>query len=87
MLKLFAFRSQAVYNGKDAVDLMEKECKKRKNCCKSIVLIVENNFLAFKLILMDINMPIMDGVESTKILKSKMKKQELPETTIIACTA
>eukprot|EP00828_Plagiopyla_frontata_P011299 TRINITY_DN16230_c0_g1_i1.p2 TRINITY_DN16230_c0_g1~~TRINITY_DN16230_c0_g1_i1.p2 ORF type:complete len:112 (-),score=17.34 TRINITY_DN16230_c0_g1_i1:175-510(-) len=55
---------------------METECKNRKHCCRT-----------FKLILMDINMPIMDGIEATKILRAKMKDQELPNTIIIACTA
>ena len=32
-------------------------------------------------------MPVMDGIEATKILKSKMQEQKLPETTIVACTA
>lgn len=39
------------------------------------------------LVVMDIQMPIMDGYEATKQLKELMKKKELPEIPIIALTA
>ena len=36
---------------------------------------------------MDCDMPVMDGWEATKILKEKMKKSEIKNIPIIACTA
>ena len=41
----------------------------------------------YKLIFMDCNMPIMDGLEATKILKAKMKDKEIDPIVIVACTA
>jgi len=39
------------------------------------------------MILMDCQMPIMDGYETTKMLKEKMKNKEIPEIPIVALTA
>ena len=41
----------------------------------------------YDLILMDISMPIMDGIESTKAIRSFEDKNNLPRTPIIALTA
>ncbi len=40
-----------------------------------------------KLILMDCQMPLMDGYETTRILKKKMKENKIPEIPIVALTA
>ena len=36
---------------------------------------------------MDINMPVMDGVKATSILKEKMRICEIPYTPIVAVSA
>lgn len=41
---------------------------------------------AFKVILMDINMPVMDGYQATNLLKEMMKNGEISECPIIAVT-
>jgi CheY-like chemotaxis protein len=53
--------------------VMERNLKK---CCGK-----------YGLIFMDINMPVMDGMEAMKILKKKMELGEIKETQIIAVTA
>jgi len=40
-----------------------------------------------KMIFMDCQMPIMDGYETTRVLKEKMKKAEIPNIPVIAFTA
>ncbi len=61
-------------NGKQAI---EKAMERTHNkCCKK-----------YALILMDINMPIMDGVAATKILKEKMALKLLEKTPIVAVSA
>ena len=47
----------------------------------------EKNGLPFNLILMDCQMPVMDGYEATKRLKAMMAKGEIAKTPIIAVTA
>ena len=39
------------------------------------------------LVIMDCNMPIMDGWEATEILTEMMKRGEIQDIPIIACTA
>jgi len=41
----------------------------------------------FKLILMDLSMPVMDGFQATIELKKMMAAEEIPYIPIIACTA
>ncbi len=42
---------------------------------------------AYKLVIMDINMPVLGGIEATKIVNSKIRTGELPATTIVALSA
>lgn len=40
-----------------------------------------------KMVFMDCQMPVMDGYETTKVLKEKMRKEEIPNIPVIAFTA
>ncbi len=62
-------------NGKEAIEAVEHKAAFDK-CCKG-----------YRLIIMDLNMPIMDGITATQDLKSKMAKGELLDTPIVALTA
>jgi len=76
--KLFTavgFESISAYHGKQAIEIIEARVKCSDQC------------QFFKFILMDCNMPVMDGYETTKYLKQKMANGELPSIPIIACTA
>lgn len=75
ILKSFNLKCCKVMNGVEAI----KELKKKK--CEN------NNCPRFKLIFMDYQMPIMDGIETTKKIVEMIKKNEIPETAIIGCTA
>ena len=44
------------YNGKDALDLFDKSLQ-------------DNSHGTYKIIFMDVNMPVMDGIESTKQIR------------------
>jgi len=43
--------------------------------------------VSFKVILMDCQMPIMDGFETTRVLREMMDRKEIPEIPIVALTA
>lgn len=68
-------KSLAAYHGKQAIELIEKKQRCGDTC------------RIFKMILMDCNMPVMDGYECTKFLKAKMENGEIPRIPIIACTS
>jgi len=58
--------------GQEAVDLMLSNDHKVK---------------PYKLILMDLQMPVMDGLQATRELKRLMKEKEIPEIPIVALSA
>ena len=67
----------SAFNGKIAVDkFLQRESTKCGPHCRP-----------FSLIFMDCNMPLVDGYEASRSLKSMMKKKEVRECPIIACTA
>ena len=65
------------FNGKLGIEKVEN--KLRNKCCI--------NCSGFKMIFMDINMPVMDGLDATKILKQRMKEEKILNIPIIGCTA
>ena len=74
LFKLFDFRCKKAINGKEAIEILRNP-KKCMNC-KGI-----------RLILMDYQMPVMDGIEATKEIIKLVNNQELVEIPIIGCTA
>lgn len=62
------------FNGQEALDLVK--ARAAQQCCQG-----------YKLIFMDINMPIMDGVAAAKHMTAMMAKSIIPSTPIIAVTA
>lgn len=66
---------KTAYNGKQAIEVIENQEKCCSICHK------------FKLILMDCNMPVMNGYETTKYLREQMNNGTQPYIPIVACTA
>eukprot|EP00331_Platyophrya_macrostoma_P021241 CAMPEP_0176445006 /NCGR_PEP_ID=MMETSP0127-20121128/23424_1 /TAXON_ID=938130 /ORGANISM="Platyophrya macrostoma, Strain WH" /LENGTH=748 /DNA_ID=CAMNT_0017830669 /DNA_START=616 /DNA_END=2862 /DNA_ORIENTATION=- len=64
-------------NGQEALDTLETKCKYDRKRCSDCC----------KMILMDINMPVMDGIQATKLLKAKMKRQEIKYIPVIMNSA
>ncbi len=50
--------------------------RSKKSCCRG-----------YKLVLMDINMPVMNGIDAAKFVKQKAEAGEIPPTTIVALSA
>ena len=73
-LKTTKHKTQTAHNGKEAIDFIVERHK--SHCCKN-----------YKAIYMDINMPIMDGIEATTILKKMMSEGQVLYTPIIALSA
>ena len=59
-------------NGKEAIELIMLACKEKKY---------------FDIVLMDCNMPIMNGFEASKQIKQMVADKKVKELKIIACTA
>ena len=66
VLEKWGYSIVTALNGEDAIEKAQKQDKTR----------------FFKMILMDCQMPIMDGFAATKALKDLMKKAEIPEVPI-----
>jgi len=71
-LKAVGYSVKAARSGAEAIKIMKSAFRERR---------------IFKAILMDCQMPIMDGFETTRILKDLMKKNEIQKVAIIALTA
>ena len=73
----FNFQIAKATNGEEAIEIVKKREKTRCNEeCKP-----------FKMIFMDVSMPVMDGFQTTVKLREMMKNQEISEIPIIGCTA
>ncbi len=68
------YSADAASNGQEALDAVL--ARSEGVCCSG-----------YKVILMDINMPLMDGAEATQRIKQLIKEKVVPETPIIAVTA
>ena len=68
----FEFTYQTACNGKEAIDIFNANILSGK---------------PFQIILMDCNMPVLDGFQASKLLKSKMTELKIPFAPIIAVTA
>ena len=81
ILSKFGYTCDAAYNGEQAIQkIIQRQSETRGED-------PNKQQSQYKLIFMDCNMPIMDGLEATKILKTKMKENEIDPIAIIACTA
>ena len=65
------------FNGKEA--LQKIETRQRNRCCSTCQ--------QYKVVFLDCQMPVLDGFETAKLLKKKVKKGEIDDIKIIACTA
>ncbi len=68
LLSQYKLKVRTVVNGKEAVDVYDKEKK-------------------FDLVFMDIDMPVMDGITATRLIKEIDKRDSREHTPIIALTA
>ena len=64
--------STRAYNGLEAFEIVEKEALERKY---------------FDLIIMDCNMPVLDGFQSTELINQAINEGRIPFVTIVALTA
>jgi CheY-like chemotaxis protein len=79
LTKIFGLNCESAYNGLQCIEKVEKKRIEIKSCefCRE----------PYKIILMDCDMPVMDGLEASRRLRVKMKEGHLPKIPIIACTA
>ena len=75
MLKSLNFSCKKASNGQEAIEIL-KNFKKCHEKCKGI-----------RLVFMDYQMPVLDGVESTKEIRNMILKGEIKEIPVIGCTA
>lgn len=65
------------FNGKEALEKIE--ARQRNRCCSTCQ--------QYKVVFLDCQMPVLDGFETAKLLKKKVKKGEIDDIKVIACTA
>ncbi|CAD8117047.1 unnamed protein product [Paramecium sonneborni] len=75
IISQMGFRLQIAYNGQQAIEIIQKTDK----CSESCEL--------FYFILMDCQMPIMDGWTTTKLLMNMIRQKIIPDIPIIGLTA
>lgn len=76
--KKLGHMTQDSFNGQELLDKLKAVLLEKQHCkgCK-----------AAKLIILDCNMPVMDGYTCVKLLKQMMSRGEIPVIPVVACTA
>lgn len=69
------------FNGKEAVEKLEKLYQQHTSSCDL------TTCEGTKLVLMDYNMPIMNGCEATEVIKRKSKEGKMFNCLVVGCTA
>mgnify|MGYP000937290318 CR=1 FL=1 len=77
ILSKFKISCTWAFNGKQAIEKMKS---RQRNLCSS-------SCHQYKAMFLDCQMPILDGFETSKIVKKMIKNGEIDEVKIIACTA
>ena len=70
ILKAFKLGADCAENGQECINMIKAKQEKNCNCSKS----------KYKLILMDITMPVMDGIEAAKNIQKKIDEKKLYDT-------
>lgn len=76
LLRQHKLTADEAINGKVSID---RVLARKDNTCEDCK--------SYKLIFMDLNMPVMNGYEATKNIRQMIELKEVPPTTIIAHTA
>eukprot|EP01017_Pseudomicrothorax_dubius_P030336 TRINITY_DN3776_c0_g1_i1.p1 TRINITY_DN3776_c0_g1~~TRINITY_DN3776_c0_g1_i1.p1 ORF type:complete len:210 (-),score=16.72 TRINITY_DN3776_c0_g1_i1:17-646(-) len=80
-LKKLGFQVHSAANGKIAIDFLTNCFLESRNVCQG------TNCQSIRLIFMDVDMPILNGIDTTKILISMMKSKQMITIPIIGCSA
>ena len=70
ILKAFKLGADCAENGQECINMIKAKQEKNCNCSKS----------KYKLILMDITMPVMDGIEAAKNIQKMIDEKKLYDT-------
>ena len=73
MLKNLGFESDSAYNGEECINLINEKLNLNCKC--------ESNY--YKLIFLDIVMPVMDGIETAKTIQEMIDNKKLSDKTKI----
>ena len=80
MLLSLGYKADEAINGEYALQkLAAKQTEVVNNC--------ECNIQNYQMVFMDVNMPIMDGIETTKLIRKKIQSGELNQMSIVSCSA
>ena len=69
MIKNLGFESHAAYNGEECINLIKEKQKLNCNCNKNY----------YKLIFLDIVMPVLDGIKTARKLQEMIDNKEINE--------